>query len=231
MTNVTIRGGIGTQVLGFAINLARYGDKITSVSYNTGNYPAEQRKIMKAGSVQEYIDKCLDIIFPIKYKNVPNGKTILNDESIEHALKNITRAIFYAGPKRAEGFDRPILHVRKHDYDTLSDQSYFDLITKYDCENIVTDSVDHCKKFGLNYTTEPENTIGDWLKLANSRTTCVGPFSTFTLMAAYFNPALELKVVEPQEANGHVWGGHERIESGKRHLALFVKHLSNVSYA
>ncbi|MEC7085355.1 MAG: hypothetical protein VXW60_04395, partial [Bacteroidota bacterium] len=95
----------------------------------------------------------------------------------------------------------------------------------------VTDSVDHCKKFGLNYTDEPENTIGDWLKLANSRTTCVGPFSTFTLMAAYFNPALELKIVEPQGANGHVWGGHERIESGKRHLALFVKHLSNVSYA
>ncbi len=175
MTNVTIRGGIGTQVLGFVINLARYGDKITSVSYNTGNYPAEQKKIMKAGSVQEYIDKCLDIIFPIEYNNVPNGKTILNDESIEHALKNITRAIFFAGPKRAEGFDR--------------------------------------------------------LKLANSRTTCVGPFSTFTLMAAYFNPALELKVVEPQEANGHVWGGNERIESGKRHLALFVKHLSNVSYA
>ncbi len=180
MTNVTIRGGIGTQVLGFVINLARYGDKITSVSYNTGNYPAEQKKIMKAGSVQEYIDKCLDIIFPIEYNNVPNGKTILNDESIEHALKNITRA---------------------------------------------------CRSFGLNYTDDPEDTIGDWLKLANSRTTCVGPFSTFTLMAAYFNPALELKVVEPQEANGHVWGGNERIESGKRHLALFVKHLSNVSYA
>ena len=48
MTNVTIRGGIGTQVLGFVINLARYGDKITSVSYNTGNYPAEQRKIGRA---------------------------------------------------------------------------------------------------------------------------------------------------------------------------------------
>ena len=62
MTNVTIRGGIGTQVLGFAVNLARYGNSITSVSYNTGNYPVEQRKIMKAGSVQEYIGKCLSLI-------------------------------------------------------------------------------------------------------------------------------------------------------------------------
>ena len=229
--NVTIRGGIGTQVLGFVINLAKYGKKITSVSYNTGGYPAEQRKIMKAGSVQEYIDKCLDILFPVEYNNVPNGKTILNDESIEHALKNITSTIFLAGPKNADGFLDPVLHVRKHDYDTLSDEQYSNLISKYKCKNIVTDSVEHCKQFGLNYTEDPEDTICDWLKLANSRTTCVGPFSTFTLMAAYFNPALELKVVEPQEANGHVWGGNERIDSGKRHLALFVKHLSNVSYA
>ena len=229
--NVTIRGGIGTQVLGFVINLAKYGKKITSVSYNTGGYPAEQRKIMKAGSVQEYIDKCLDVLFPVEYNNVPNGKTILNDESIEYALKNITSAIFLAGPKNADGFNEPVLHVRKHDYDTLSDKRYFDLIAKYGCKNIITDSVEHCKQFGLKYTEDPEDTIGDWLKLANSDTTCVGPFSTFTLMAAYFNPNLQLKVVEPQEANGHVWGGNERIDSGKRHLALFVKHLSNVSYA
>jgi len=229
--NVTIRGGIGTQVLGFVINLARYGDKITSVSYNTGDYPDEQRRIMKAGSVQEYIDKCLDVLFPVEYNNVPNGKTVLNDESIEFALKNITRAIFLAGPKRTDGFLDPVLHVRKHDYDTLSDEQYSNLISKYKCKNIVTDSVEYCKQFGLKYTEDPEDTIGDWLKLANSDTTCVGPFSTFTLMAAYFNPNLELKVVEPQEANGHVWGGNARIDSGKRHLALFVKHLSNVSYA
>jgi len=230
MTNVTIRGGIGTQVLGFAVNLARYGNNITSVSYNTGNYPAEQRKIMKAGSVQEYIGKCLDVIFPIEYNNVPHGKTILNDESIELALKEIMRVIFHAGPKETKGFSKPVLHVRKHDYDTLSDEKYFDLIKEYQCENIVTDSVEHCEQFGLKHTESPEDTVSDWLKLANSSTTCVGPFSTFTLMAAYFNPTLILKVVEPQKANGHVWGGNERIESGKRHLALFVKYLSNVSY-
>jgi hypothetical protein len=226
-----IRGALGTQVMCLAIDIAEHEDNIDTISYNLSGYNEQHLKMLKLQVLGvEFLDRVLDLSFSPEYVKGPGPS--LNNKKIEFMLQNRDKVLKYSQAKKYDSFDGNVLHVRKWDSDLLDDDDYFQLIEKYNCKYVITDDAKYCERFNLQMNEDPENEVIDWLMLCNSDVTCVGPFSTFTLLAAFYNKKLNMKVcISEKNYDGRVWGGNGKENINKEVTKLFVKHLSNVNYA
>ena len=230
MADAYLRGGLGTQILSFLLNLSVHGRSLRRVFYNHSEVLQQQKIWDYSYQKNQYIDSCLNT-HTLQHISSTSGKTRLTPKAIEHILINRDNILPLVNPKSStQTFSESVLHVRKKDFDTIQDEIYVEYIKRYNIKNIITDDKDYCKKFNLNI--EPLTDIEEWLSLANSKIECLGGYSTFTLSAAFMNPDLNLKIIPSDYWHcGQEAATSSRIAEGMQFVDLFVTNLKNVEYA
>lgn len=226
--NSIIRGGIGSQIMCMASDVAEHG-AVGQFAYSLTGYTRLHKKELKLEDLgKTYLQDTMNFEWEPSFIYDGTGKGNTGISALKHMIAQRDKVVSMVSPKEREGTESNIVHVRKYDADQLDEEEYWMLIEDHDCTRLITDDPAWCERFELE-TSETSNPAEDWLMLANSKATCVGGFSTFTLMAAYFNPDLEVKLTfgEGNRVN-RLWGGERKTELNKRILDIFTR-LPNVT--
>jgi len=228
--NSIIRGGIGSQIMCMASDVAEHGE-VGQFAYSTGGYTRLHKKELKIQDLgKTYLQDTMNFEWEPSFIYDGTGKGNLGLPALKHMIAERDKVVSLVGPKEREGTELNIVHVRKYDADQLDEDQYWDLIEEHDCSKLITDDPEWCERFyWLEKSEDPHNVVEDWLMLANSTAVCVGGFSTFTLMAAYFNPNLEVKITfgEGNRTN-RLWGGERKTHLNNLILDIFTA-LPNVT--
>ena len=86
---IQIRGGIGTQVLSFLIEVAKYGNTISQVIHGFGGYTLTPERRLKESSVGvAHLESVLDIGFDLKFTSSQSTtSTPITDSNIYVCLQ------------------------------------------------------------------------------------------------------------------------------------------------
>lgn len=227
-----IRGGLGSQIILLAMEIA-LGRNIEIVVYSLTGYNSFHLKVVKKEDIgKEYLQYALDCSIPLEYKRFPADKAQMNSRKFAAIFANKEHVDNIIKPKKYKPFDGNVMHIREWDSKVLSEKENSFWIDAYDCKYGITDNLDYASQFNVEIVGSPtDGGLEDWLMLANSAVTCVGPPSMFTLSAAYFNPNLQLKIVKPTDASDRVFGGEYRVKTLNKTAEYFIKNLENVTYA
>lgn len=210
-----------------ASDVAEHGE-VGQFAYSTGGYTRLHKKQLKLEDLgKTYLQDTMNFEWEPSFIYDGTGKGNLGIPALKHMIAERDKVLDLVSAKEAEGTESNIVHVRKYDADQLDEEEYWMLIEEHGCTKLITDDPAWCERFELDTTIS--SPTQDWLMLANSQATCVGAFSTFTLMAAYFNPDLEVKITfgEGNRVN-RLWGGERKTDLNKTILDIFTR-LPNVT--
>lgn len=229
---VHIRGGIGTQILSFLIELALHGDSIERVIHEFGGYHFSPERRLKESSVGvSHIENVIDLSFDIVFEeSTGRSSTPINKQTIKKLSEKIEDVRKLARQKIVNNFDN-VFHVRMYDSQLLSLENYKKMCSNLDDSGIViSDDYDTIKtEIASDKIPNIDNTNNDWLIAANSKN-LYGPFSTFTLSAAIINPNINMNLVHHDYYTSDIHGSTSRLNQVAHLNDVFVNSFENINY-
>ena len=226
---IQIRGGIGTQVLSFLIEVAKYGNTISQVIHGFGGYTLTPERRLKESSVGvAHLESVLDIGFDLKFTSSQSTtSTPITDSNICLLADKISDVRALVKQKKEPSKDH-VFHVRTFDSQLLSKEDY-----KRMCNLqggfVISDNYNFVKEMGSFKIPTIDDTNSDWVIAANAKN-LYGPFSTFTLAAAIINPDISLNLVPHKYYNSNIHGRENRLRQVSHLNDVFVDNFENINY-
>lgn len=226
---VYIRGGIGTQVLSFLIEVAKHGDTINKVIHGFGGYKLTPERRLKESSVGvAHLENVLNIGFDIEFTSSQStSSTSITDNNIRLLARKIRDVRALVNQKKEKSEDH-VFHVRTFDSQLLSKENYTRMCN---LQNglVISDNYDFVKELGDFKIPTIDDTNQDWIIAANAKN-LYGPFSTFTLAAAIINPEVSLHLIHHKYYSDNIHGREHRLRQVSHLNDIFVDNFKNINY-